>query len=116
MLAQHSCSMGIEYSKSDAFKQHVRIEAKMADEQQFPQPEPVSPNDVTVPDQPAYVSPTDATVPNLPPPIVPPPFPPSQSLVRRQATLFSGRTILLIILAIALIIGGLGFAVFAAIG
>ncbi len=63
----------------------------MSDEHQLTEPERVSPSDMTIPDS-----------------QVPPVWPPAQQNFRRRSTFPVWATILLIVLAFALIIGGLG--------
>lgn len=86
----------------------------MSDENQFVPPERVSPTEPTVPNLPPQVSPTDATVPDMPMPV--PGWPPPQQSYRRRSTFPASTTILLIFLAAILILGGLGFIIFAATG
>ena len=81
----------------------------MPNEYDFSPPEPVSPTDPTVPNLPPAVSPTDVTEANVP---VPTWSPPRQTLQRRRTYPIS-RNFLLIALAIILIVGGLGFTIFA---
>ena len=82
----------------------------MSDENKFSLPEHVSPTDPTIPDIPPSGSFSDPTVPNLPAPA--PVWPPPQQTYRRRET-FKGRNVLLIVLALILIGGGLGFILLA---
>ena len=83
----------------------------MSDENEFSSPEHVSPTDPTVPNIPSAGSPTDPTVPNLPPPA--PVWPPPRQVFQRRETFPRGRAVTLMVLALILIGGGLGFILLA---
>ncbi len=84
----------------------------MSDMNQPPPERPVSPSDETVPDVPRPVSPTEPTIPNPQGAAWPPPQPAFQ---RQEASRFPrGITILIIILALALVGSGLGFILYSA--
>ena len=76
----------------------------MPDENQLPEPERISPTDETAPNPSIRVSPTARTVPA---------WPPAQQTFRRVETFPPGMTLLIIILALALIGGGFGFILYA---
>lgn len=77
----------------------------MSDKNQFPEPERISPTDVTMPNPPSPISYTARTVPASSP---------GPEAFRRRETISPGATVLLIVLAIVLIGGGLGFILYAA--
>src|SRR5947209_2979891 len=77
----------------------------MSDKNQFPEPERISPTDETIPNQPSSISYTARTAPA---------WPPGPQAYRRRETFSPGATVLLIVLAIDLIAGGLGFILYAA--
>ncbi len=83
----------------------------MPNESDFSPPEPVSPTDPTVPNLPSppAVSPAAVTEANMPVPTLSP----QQQTVRQHSTYPISRNFVLLALAIILILGGLGFTIFA---
>src|SRR5437764_1751229 len=76
----------------------------MPDKNQLPELESISPTDETVPNLSIRVSPGARTVPA---------WPPAQQTYRRVETFPAGITLLIIILALALIGSGFGFILYA---
>jgi type II secretory pathway pseudopilin PulG len=102
------------FARDDIKKErhHQKETFTMSDMNQPPPQRPVSPSEETVPDVPRPVSPTEPTIPNPQGAAWPPTQPAFQ---RQEVSLFPrGITILIIILALALVGSGLAFILYSA--